>query len=102
MIRGEVWWVETPRGRRPHLILTRSEAIPHLDRVLTVAATTTIRGIPTEVGLDRGDGMPTECALGLDNVSTTRKSHFVVRICRLSEARMHDVCRALSHAVDCA
>lgn len=102
MTRGEVWWVETPGGRRPHLILTRTAAIPTLDRLLTVPTTSTMRGIRTEVPLDRDDGMPNECALTLDNVSTARKSHFVERICRLSESRMHDVCRALSHAVDCA
>jgi len=102
MNRGEVWWVETPGGRRPHLILTRTSAIPTLDRLLTVPTTGTIRGIPTEVALDRADGMPSECALTLDNVSTARKSHFVERICRLSDARMHAVCRALSQAVDCS
>lgn len=102
MIRGEVWWVDAPGGRRPYLILTRTSAIPRLDRVLTVPATSTIRGIPTEVPLDRGDGMPAECVLTLDNVGTSRKSHFVERICRLSEVKLREVCAALSQAVDCA
>lgn len=35
--------------------------VPVRLRVLAVPATTTIRGIPTEVALDRADGMPNEC-----------------------------------------
>jgi len=46
---------------RPWLILTRDEAIEVLDKLLAVPATTTIRGIPTEVPLGREDGMPSEC-----------------------------------------
>lgn len=102
MNRGEVWWVDAPGGRRPHLILTRTSAIPSLERVLTVPATTTIRGIRTEVALDRSDGMPRECALTLDNLSTSRKSHFVERICELSAIRMREVCTALNAAVACS
>lgn len=102
MNRGDVWWVDAPGGRRPYLILTRTSAIPRLDRVLTVPATTTIRGIATEVLLDREDGMPTECVLSLDNVGTSRKSHFVELICRLREDRLHEVCAALRRAVDCS
>lgn len=102
MTRGEIWWVDAPGGRRPYLILTRTSAIPRLDRVLTVPATRTIRGILTEVALDRSDGMPTECVLTLDNVGTSRKSHFVERICQLSVVKMHEVCDALSQAVDCS
>lgn len=69
--RGEVWWYESPEaGRRPYLVLTRSEAIPVLRQVLAAPATRTIRGIPTEVGLDRSDGLPEPCVLALDNVST--------------------------------
>lgn len=102
MIRGEVWWVDAPGGRRPYLILTRTSAIPRLDRVVTVPATTTIRGIMTEVTLDRSDGMPTECVLTLDNVGTSRKSHFVERICQLSAVKLREVCAALNQAVDCS
>ena len=59
MKRGDIYWYEHPEaGRRPWLILTRSEAIPVLNQVLAVPATRTIRLIPIEVPLDEGDGMP--------------------------------------------
>jgi mRNA interferase MazF len=101
--RGEVWWVEHPdAGRRPFLVLTRQAAIPVLNSVLGVPATRTIRQIPTEVVLGQTDGMPEECALSLDNLTTVPKELFRTRITRLSIGRMSEICRALSLASGCA
>lgn len=100
--RSEVWWVEDPEaGRRPHLVLTRQTAIPVLNTLLAAPATRTIRGIPTEVRLGRDDGMPDECVLSFDNVTTVPKAFFVERICRLSADRMRQVCAALAVATAC-
>jgi mRNA interferase MazF len=100
--RGEVWWYEDPRaGRRPYLILTRQEAIPVLNQLLAVPATRTIREIPTEVRLGTDDGMPAECALALDNVTTIRRSLCTDRITRLTPARMREVCESLRVATGC-
>lgn len=100
--RGEVWWYEDPRaGRRPFLILTRDQAIPVLNQVLAVPATRTIRRIPTEVELDSSDGMPTSCALAVDNTAPIRVSLCTERITRLSPARMQAVCDALALATAC-
>ncbi len=102
MTRGEVWWVERPGARRrPHLVLTRDVAIQRLERVLGVPATTTIRGIPTEVELGPEHGMPVSCVLTLDNIRVLRKAHFVERICALDSERMDRVCRALAIATGC-
>lgn len=87
---------------RPYLILTRQAAIPLLERLIAVPATTTIRGIATEVPLDRSDGMPTECVLSLDNVDSIRKARFVERICVLGPAKLVQVCSVLSRSVDCS
>lgn len=100
--RGEVWWYERPdHEARPYLILTRDQAIPVLNRILAVPATTAIRGIPTEVPLDRSDGMPEACCLTLDNVAGIRPSLCTERITRLSPAKMREVCRALTRATGC-
>ncbi len=100
--RGEVWWYEDPRaGRRPFLILTRDEAIPVLNQVLAVPATRMIRGIPTEVTLGASDGMPSDCALTLDNVTLVRPALCTGRITRLGLDRMQDVCEALRIATSC-
>jgi len=66
--------VEVPAaGRRPALVLTRTVAVPVLNRVVVAPATRTVRGIPTEVALDRGDGMPEACALSMDNLTVVAK-----------------------------
>jgi mRNA interferase MazF len=101
--RGEVWWAEHPEaGRRPHLVLTRQEAIAVLQSVLAVPATRTIRGIPTEVALDRADGMPERCVLSLENLTVLPKAYLVERICSLSGERMIEVCQALAVATACS
>ena len=100
--RGEIWWYEHPRtGRRPFLILTRSEALPVLTQVLGVPATRTIRGIPTEVALDEADGMPARCCLTLDNITSIRAALCTERITSLPEYRLREVCNALSAATAC-
>jgi mRNA interferase MazF len=73
-----------------------------LNALLAVPVTRTVRGIPTEVALDRSDGMPGECALSLDNLTVVPKPFFRERITRLSVERMSEVCRALSVASGCA
>jgi mRNA interferase MazF len=101
-VRGEVWWAELPdAGARPALVLTRDGAIPALRRVVVVPATRTVRGIPTEVHLSTDDGVPGECALSFDNVSTIPKSALRARICVLGPERMAEACQAWRDVADC-
>jgi len=72
-----------------------------LNQVLGVPATRSIRGIPTEVELERADGMPHPCALTLDNLASLRVALLTARITRLTDARMREVCVALAHATSC-
>ena len=100
--RGEVWWYEDPHsGRRPFLILSRTESVAVLHQVLAAPATRTRRGIPTEVDLDRSDGMPEECVLNLDNVTLVRPGLCTELVTRLGPERMAEVCTALRTAVAC-
>lgn len=102
MRRGEVWWWHEPdRKPRPVCILTRDEAIGVLADLHVVPATTTIRGIGTEVALDTDDGMPRECVLSLDGITTAPKAQLIERQTLLSPARMHQVCQALALATGC-
>ena len=100
--RGDVWWYEHPdAGRRPYLILSRTEACAVLNQVLAVPATQTVRDIPTEVTLDKSDGMPISCVLALDNLGLIRPALCTSLITQLSAQRMSEVCDALGHAVAC-
>lgn len=84
------------------MILTRQSAIPVLERLVAAPTSRTIRGAVTEVLLDRGDGMPSECAVSLDNIELVPKRYFTTRICGLGPAKMHEVCAALNRAVECS
>jgi mRNA interferase MazF len=101
--RGEVWWCELPEiGRRPVVVLSRDPAIPRLRRALVAPCTTTIRNLPSEVGLIAGDDpVPLDSAVNLDSVEAVSVGTLTERLGRLSDARMHQICRALTVAVDC-
>lgn len=100
--RGDICWAELPEaGRRPVLVLTRSQAIPVLRQVLIAPLTTTIRGIPTEIGLGREDGVPRECVVSFDNMQLAERDALSEPIATLSGPRMHEVCRALAIATGC-
>ncbi len=100
--RGEVWWSEDEHlGRRPVLVLSRAAVLPVLARPLVAPLTTRVRGLPTEVALDRDDGLPQPCVVSLDNVQPLAASSLVERITQLSPERMMAVCRAMAVATDC-
>jgi mRNA interferase MazF len=102
MARGDVWWYEHPTaGRRPFLILTRTEAIPVMTQILAVPATRTVRTIPTEVPLDESDGMPVPCVLSLDNLTVVRRALCTRRITAIGPDRLEAVCEALRRATAC-
>jgi mRNA interferase MazF len=100
--RGEVRWLELEEeGRRPVVVLTRDEAMPHLRNVVVALVTRTIRGIETEVVIGPADGMPVECAISLDNLRTVPQALLTESITRLDEPRVDAVCRALAHSAGC-
>jgi mRNA interferase MazF len=95
--RGEIRWYtfRLPDKRRPVLILTRSDVIDHLNEIIVVPATRTIRGLTTEMLLGTGDGMPVECALNFDHVALAQRSRIGGLLCLLPEARWNEVRAAL-------
>ena len=101
--RGEVWWCEMAEiGRRPVVVLSRDAVIPRHRRVLVAPCTTNIRGLISEVVLEPGeDPVPLRCAVNLDSVESVSVAVLVERLGRLADARMRQVCGALSVAVDC-
>ena len=102
MRRGEVWWYEHPYlKRRPAVVMTRDEAIGNLGELFVVLATTTIRGLPTEVELGPRDGMGRTCVLNADQIDAAEKSYLRTRITTLSSERMTEVCEALAKATGC-
>lgn len=101
MKRGEIRWYkfEKPDKRRPVVILTRDSIIPHIGEVTVAPVTSTIRDIPSEVLLDKADGMPRKCAINCDHLQTVAKARIGLLITSLSPARMHEIRAAIAFAI---
>lgn len=65
MKRGETRWCTfRPLDKSsPVFILSRNKVIDHLNEIIVVPVTRTIRGLTTEVVLTEDDGLPVTCAL---------------------------------------
>ena len=100
--QGQVWWANLPEpvGYRPVLILTRTDAIPHLNWVTVAPLTRSIRGIKSEVVLEPVDGVPQRCVVTLDNIATIEPAALLQQITTLSAQRMNEVWEALHDAFD--
>ena len=101
MRRGEVWWAElkSPFGRRPVLLLSRNEAYEVRELVTVAPLTTRIRHIPSEVPLLPEDGLPRECVVNLDTITTIAKNSLRERLLPLSAEKLKAVETALHFAL---
>lgn len=102
MRRGEVRWcnLASPDKRRPVVILTRTAALSFLTSVTVAPVTSTIRDAPSHILLTpEEDGMPTPCAVNLDNVQTIEKGRIGAVITVLTRTRIIEIDRALCFAL---
>lgn len=102
MKRGEVRWYKFthPDKNRPVLVLTRDSILDYLGEVTVAPITSTIRDIPSEVSLTKGDGMPRPCAVNCDHIQTVAKARLGSRITTLSEGKMSDVAKSIGFALN--
>ncbi len=100
MQQYEVHWANMPEpiGRRPVLLLSRTPAFEYL--VIVAEITTTIRGIPQEVGLGKRDGLPRPSVANLDNLHVIAKARLGERLGILDPSRSPEVKRTLGYALD--
>ena len=101
MKRGDVRWYkfEKPDKNRPVVILTRDSIIPYIGEVTVAPVTSTIRDIPSEVLLDKADGMPKQSAINCDHLQTVAKGKIGSLITTLSPARMRETRKAVAFAL---
>jgi mRNA interferase MazF len=100
--QGSVVWADlaSPAGRRPVVVLTRDAAIGKLNALTVGPITRTIRNIPSEVLLTPADGVPTSCAVALDNILTVSRSLLDSGITTLPRPKMHQVFTAIRYVFD--
>jgi mRNA interferase MazF len=101
MRRGEIWFVATPGGGRPVLVLTRDPVADRIGSVVVAALTRTRRGLVSELALTAADGVPTDSVVNFDNIHTIPRDRFRRLVATLSDARLADACRAMQAATGC-
>lgn len=101
MQRGEIWFVATPGGARPVLVLTRDPVAARIGSVVVAALTRTRRGLVSELELTEADGVPTDSVVNFDNVHTIPRETFRRKVTTLSSARMAEACRTMQAATGC-
>ena len=101
--RGEIWLytVNPPDKRRPVVILTRQSVLPLLRTAVVAPVTSTIRGLPSEVPVGLDEGLKQRSVVNLDWIQTVEQRLLTHYVGSLGEARMAEVCRALSVATGC-
>lgn len=99
--QGEIWWAEAEDKRRPVLVVTRSEAVPVLQRIIVAPITRTIRHIPSEVALGPAHGLAADCVASFDNLQPIRRSFLTERVGQLGVDERQEICRALRAFSDC-
>ena len=102
MKRGEIRWYKfhAPDKKRPVLILTRNSVLEYLGEATVAPITTTIRDIPSEVLLNKEDGMAKDCAINCDHIQTVSKSKIGSLITTLSEERLTQIAKSVRFALD--
>jgi len=81
------------------VLLSRNEAYAVRELVTVAPLTTRMRGIPSEVRLDRTDGLPRRCAANLDTITTIPKGSLSACIAVLNPAKVAAIDRALRFAL---
>jgi mRNA-degrading endonuclease toxin of MazEF toxin-antitoxin module len=76
MKRGDIWWADLGgrAGKRPVVILTRSNVIPHRNKVTVAEITTQGKGYSTEVDIDQQANLPQQSFVQLDSIQTIAKT----------------------------
>jgi len=101
MKRGEIRWYKfkSPDKKRPVLILSRNSIMGYLGEVTVAPITSTVREIPSEVQLNRQDGMPRECAVNCDHIQTVSKAKIGSLITTVSAEKLSRVRDAVTFAL---
>ena len=98
---GQVWWADLDRVR-PVVVLTRARVAPLLRRVLVAPVTTTVRGLPIEVGLGTAEGLAADCVANLDNVQLVPVDALLRQAGHVGEGRWPEFCAAMAKVMACS
>jgi mRNA interferase MazF len=100
--RGEIWWAELPLPvkSRPVVILTRDAVLHSIGSVVVAVVTRTVRNLPTEVLLNRRQGLPTQCVANLDNILTVPRERLKRTMGACDALKVQELNEAIKVALD--
>lgn len=102
MTRGEIWFAEAGRKRRPVLVLTRPEVIDVRALVTVAEVTTSIRSIAAEVDFDHEDaGLDQPSVINCDGLHTITRASLTTYAGSVGDDTMDRVCAAIAYALGC-
>ena len=102
MNRGEIWFAQVGRKRRPVLVLTRPEVIDVRELVTVAEVTTSIRNIAAEVEFEHDDaGLDRPSVINCDGIHTVAQASLTSHVGSVGEDTMRRVCSAISYALGC-
>jgi mRNA interferase MazF len=101
MQRGEIWWADLPApvGSRPVIILTRDAVVNSIGSVVVAIVTRTVRGLSSEVRLNKAEGLPVPSVANFDNILTVPRARFVRRMGMCSRERTAEIDAAVMFAL---
>jgi mRNA interferase MazF len=100
--RGEIWFAEVGRKRRPVLVLTRPEVIDVRALITVAEVTTSMRNIASEVDFDHEEaGLDRPSVVNCDGLHTITKSSLTTHAGAVGEETMERVCAAVGYALGC-
>lgn len=104
MKQYEIRWANMPApiGRRPVLLLSRSNAANYLNKLIVAEVTSTIRDIPQEIRIGEKEGLRGPSVVNFDNIHVVAKKRIGERLGLLEPSREPEVKRALGYALDWA
>ena len=97
---AQVWWADLDKIR-PVVVLTRERVAGRLRRLLVAPVTTTVRGIPTEVGLGSVEGVKDGSVANLDNAQLIGAERLLRRAGTIGRDRWPEFCAAMAAVMDC-
>jgi mRNA interferase MazF len=99
--RGEVWWAPLPPPvtARPVVLANRDEAYRARSHVLVVPVTRRVRGLPTEVALDRHNGLAHPSVANCDTIQLIAKARLERRMGQLDAEQIERLGHALRFAL---
>lgn len=102
MNRGEIWDADLggKAGKRPVLVLTRSNVIPHLTKVVVAEVSTQFKGYPTQVEIGVAANLSKHSYVSCEALHTVAKDILVRYRGELSQPLLKKISQAVVFALD--